>query len=182
MYTTPSIADMVEGIIVSLNADILPELQSQKAQTCAIMMQTLLQCIAQLAPVQQQLMAAEHNEMTAALRDVAAIVGESSGAEAERIRQRAQTLGARPDTAPIPSYDEIATDHRELSQGLIETLDDLDGLIRGGNSTGEAALTRFASTSARAPSRSTGRSSWGRGWPGGGSGFSIRDFRFSIGD
>jgi hypothetical protein len=143
MYTTPSIADMVEGIIVSLNADILPELQSQKAQTCAIMMQTLLQCIAQLAPVQQQLMAAEHNEMAATLRDVAAIVGESSGAEAERIRQRAQTLGARPDTAPIPSYDEIATDHRELSQGLIETLDDLDGLIRGGNSTGEAALTRL---------------------------------------
>jgi len=143
MYTTPSIQDMVEGIVVSLNADILPELQSQKAQTCAIMMQTLLQCIAQLAPVQQQLMAAEHNEMTATLRDVAAIVGESGGPEAERIRERAQTLGARPDTAPIPSYDEIATDHRELSQGLIETLDDLDGLIRGGNSTGEAALARL---------------------------------------
>jgi len=105
MYTTPSIQDMVEGIVVSLNADILPELQSQKAQTCAIMMQTLLQCIAQLAPVQQQLMAAEHNEMTATLRDVAAIVGESGGPEAERIRERAQTLGARPDTAPIPCFD-----------------------------------------------------------------------------
>lgn len=143
MYTTPSIADMVEGILVSLNNDILPDLQSQKAQTCAIMMQTMLQCIAQLAPVQQQLMAAEHNDMTATLRDIAAIVGESGGEAAGRIRTRAQTLGARPDTTPIPTYDEIATDHRELSQGIVDTLDDLDELIRGGNETGEAALQRL---------------------------------------
>jgi len=143
MYTTPSIGDMVEGILVSLNNDIVLELHSAKAQTCAVMMQTLLQCIAQLAPVQQQLMAAEHNEMTATFRDVAAIVGESSGAGADRIRERAQTLGALPDTAPIPSYEEIATDHRDLSQGLIATLDDLDELIRAGNTTGEAALQRL---------------------------------------
>lgn len=143
MYTTPSVQDMIEGIIVSLNNDILPELRSQKAQTCAVMMQTLLQCIGQLAPVQQQLMAAEHNAMTATLRDVAAIVGESSGAAADRLRQRAATLGARPDTAPIPSYDAIATDHRELSQGLVETLEDLDELIRCGNGVAEAALLRL---------------------------------------
>jgi hypothetical protein len=47
MWTSPSTAELIQGIILTLNKEIMPELQSEKAQTSAVMMQVLLQCIAQ---------------------------------------------------------------------------------------------------------------------------------------
>jgi len=143
MLTTPSIAEVIDGIQISLARDIMPEVKSANAQTCVVMIQALLQTIAQRVPVEQQLMAAELNEMTAALRDVAGLIGSSSGSAAESIRDRAKTLGGRPDVPPVPSFDEVNTTHRELSQAIVDSLADIDVLLRAGQSDAEPALARL---------------------------------------
>lgn len=143
MLTTPSIAEVIDGIQISLARDIMPEVKSQNAQTCVVMIQALLQTIAQRVPVEQQLMAAEMNEMTATLRDVAGLIGAAGGSAGESIRSRAQTLGAREDLPAIPSYEDVNAAHRELSQGIVDSLTDVDVLLRAGNSEAEAALTRL---------------------------------------
>ena len=143
MLTTPSIADVIEGIQISLARDIMPEVKSQNAQTCVVMIQALLQTVAQRVPVEQQLMVAETNEMTATLRDIAGLLGSSGGSAADNIRSRAQTLGGRADMPAMPSYEEVNSTHREVSQGIVDTLGDLDVLLRGGNSEAEGALTRL---------------------------------------
>ena len=143
MLTTPSIAEVIDGIQISLVRDIMPEVKSQNAQTCVVMIQALLQTIAQRVPVEQQLMAAELNEMAATLREVASLIGSSSGGAAESIRGRAKTLGGREDVPPIPSFDDVNAAHRELSQGIVDTLADVDVLLRAGNREAEGALARL---------------------------------------
>ncbi len=143
MLTTPSIADVIEGIQISLARDIMPEVKSQNAQTCVVMIQALLQTIAQRVPVEQQMMVAEMNQMTATLRDVSALLGASAGDAAESIRSRAKTLGGGEDVPAIPSYEEVNGTHRKLSQGIVDTLEDLDTLLRSGNAEAEGALTRL---------------------------------------
>ena len=143
MLTTPSIAEMIDGIQISLARDIMPEVKSANAQTCVVMIQALLQTIAQRVPVEQQLMAAELNEMTAALRDVAGLIGSLSGSAADSIRSRATTLGGRENLPPIPSYDEVNAGHRELSQAIVDSLADVDVLLRAGNREAEGALARL---------------------------------------
>ncbi|MCZ2107997.1 MAG: hypothetical protein LC118_00235 [Dehalococcoidia bacterium] len=143
MYTSPSIAEVIDGVIASLNRDVMPELQSQKAAVAVIMMQTLLEGVKQRVPIEQQMMAAEHNQMTAVYREMAQSIGSATGPEAERIRARAATLGAYPDLPQIPAFDDLARAYRELSQGLVDSLDDLDRLIRAGNAGAEAALEQM---------------------------------------
>ena len=143
MLTTPSIAEVIDGIQISLARDIMPEVKSQNAQTCVVMIQALLQTIAQRVPVEQQLMAAELNEMAATLREVASLIGPSSGGAAESIRGRAKTLGGREDVPPIPSFDDVNAAHRELSQGIVDSLADVDVLLRAGNREAEGALARL---------------------------------------
>ena len=143
MLTTPSIAEVIDGIQISLARDIMPEVKSQNAQTCVVMIQALLQTIAQRVPVEQQLMAAELNEMAATLREVASLIGSSSGGAAESIRERGQTLGGREEVPPIPSFDAVNAAHRELSQGIVDTLADVDVLLRAGNREAEGALARL---------------------------------------
>ena len=55
------------------------------------MMQSILQGIRQLLPVYDQYLAEEHNQMMGVLRDVAATIGDSPGAAADRIHDRAAT-------------------------------------------------------------------------------------------
>lgn len=143
MLTTPSIAEVIDGIQISLARDILPEVKSANAQTCVVMIQALLQTIAQRVPVEQQMMAAEMNDMTATLRDVAGLIGPATGGAADAIRGRATSLGGREDIPPIPSYEEVNTAHREISQAIVDTIGDLDVLLRAGNSEAEGALTRL---------------------------------------
>jgi hypothetical protein len=142
MYTTPSPDDLLEGVILSLQNDILPMVPNAKAQAAIGMMQAVLQTVRQTIPVYQQLLADEHNAMTRVLRDVAGIVGETPGPAADALRQRAQTLGARPD---LPAPDELAgvmAAHRELTESLVATVVDIDALQREGHIAGDAALTR----------------------------------------
>lgn len=141
MYSTPSIADVIEGIQVSLQNDILPEVHSQNAQVAVVMIQALLQTIVQRYPVEQQLMAAEHNDMAQTLRDVAAIVNSPSEA-AISIRKRGEALGSRPDYPAIPTNAEIVDSHRELSQAIVDTITDLDTMLRDGDEVAGKALQR----------------------------------------
>lgn len=142
MYVKPSVGDFLDAVSVTLAKEIGPELQTEKAQITLAMIQTILQCAKQIAHAEQQIMASEHNEMTELFRDVGAIVGESSGADADRLRSRARDLGSREDLAPIPSWEDLSGAYNELSAAVVSTLEDVDGLMRGGNPAGEEALTR----------------------------------------
>lgn len=142
MFSVPSIADVIEGIQVSLQNDIMPEVHSQNAQVAVVMIQAMLQTLVQRYPVEQQLMAAEHNEMAAVLRDVAGMINGSTCEAATAVRKRGESLGARPDYAPIPTNDDIVASHRELSDAIIATMTDLDAMIREGDEAAERALAR----------------------------------------
>jgi hypothetical protein len=143
MYTKPTMEDFLDAVSVCLVNDIMPELQSEKAQVAVAMMQGLLQTARQVCHVEQQLMAAEHNEMAAMFRDIGAIIGESAGAEADRIRARSQELGARADMPEIPRWEDLSAAHRELSQGVVDTLTDLDTMLTGGSAAAQDALLRL---------------------------------------
>lgn len=142
MYVKPTVDDFLDAVSITLAKEIAPELQTEKAQISLAMIQTILQCAKQIAHAEQQILAAEHNEMTAMFRDVGAIIGESSGPDADRLRARARELGSREDLAPIPAWEELSSTYNELSAAVVATLEDVDGLIRGGNPAGQEALIR----------------------------------------
>lgn len=142
MYSIPSIADVIEGITASLSKDIMPEVHSQNAQVAVVMIQAMLQTLVQRYPVEQQLMAAEHNDMAQVLRDVAGMVKGASSDAAEAIRKRGETLGSRADLPALPGNAEIVAAHRELSEAIIETMTDLDTMLRAGDESAGPALAR----------------------------------------
>ncbi len=138
--TSPSIDQMLEGVIISISTDIVPNLVNPKAHASAQMMQSILQGIRQLLPVYDQYLAEEHNQMMDVLRDVAATIGESSGPAAERIRDRAATLGQGAEV-PIPlDRDAVMAAHRALGLALQANMIDLDELQRAGDADADAAL------------------------------------------
>jgi hypothetical protein len=138
--TSPSIDQLLEGVIISISTDIVPNLVNPKAHATAQMMQSILQGVRQLLPVYDQYLAEEHNQMMGVLRDVAATIGESSGSAADRIRERAATLG-QGDEIPIPlDRDAVMVAHRELGLALQADMIDLDELQRAGDSDANAAL------------------------------------------
>ncbi len=143
MYTRPGVGDLIDGVIASLMRDVMPELTSQKAVVALVMAQSLLEGVKQRVPIEQQLMASEHNQMTALYREMAATLASAPGEAAERVRQRSAELGARADLPVMPAYDDLAAAYRELSQGLVDTLEDLDRLIRDGSQEAETALTQM---------------------------------------
>jgi hypothetical protein len=71
---------MLEGVLISISTDILPNVVNPKAAASAQMMQSIIQGIRQLLPVYDQYLAEEHNQMMGVLRDVAAAIDGSSGA------------------------------------------------------------------------------------------------------
>ncbi len=140
MFTTPSPDDMIEGVIAALQNEILPFVTNPKAQAAVLISQAILQMARQTIAAHDSQVLDEHNSMTAVLRAVAEAIGDTSGPAADAIRQRASTLGARPDYSPFPDMAEAAQQHRELSQGLVDTLQDLDLLQRSGIGVADAAL------------------------------------------
>jgi uncharacterized protein YbjQ (UPF0145 family) len=138
--TSPSIDQMLEGVLISISTDIIPNLVNPKAHASAQMMQSLIQGVRQLLPVYDQYLAEEHNQMMEVLRDVAGTIGGSSGEAADRIRDRAATLGAGEDV-PIPlDREAVMSAHRELGFALQQTMIDLDELQRAGNTDADAGL------------------------------------------
>lgn len=131
---------MLEGVIISISTDIVPNLVNPKAHASAQMMQSILQGVRQLLPVYDQYLAEEHNEMMEVLRDVAATIGESSGQAADRVRDRAATLG-QGDDVPIPlDRDAVMAAHRALGLALQANMIDLDELQGAGDTEANAAL------------------------------------------
>jgi len=131
---------MLEGVLISISADIIPNVVNPKAHASAQMMQSIIQGIRQLLPVYDQCLAEEHNQMMEVLRDVAERLGATSGDAADRIRERASTLGAG-DEVPIPlDRDVVMAAHLELGTALQATMIDLDELQRDGNADADAGL------------------------------------------
>ena len=128
MNTSPSIDDLLAGVIIAIETDIVPELQTMKGHATAQMMQSLLQGVRQLLPVYDACLTDEHNAMTAVLRDGAAAIDGATGEAADRIRERAATLGRWPDRPAPPDRADVVEAHRALGQALTDTLRDLDEL------------------------------------------------------
>lgn len=142
MNTSPSIDDILEGLIVALQNEIVPHLSNAKSVATAMMMQSLIQQVRQVLPMLDASIAAEHNEMTRTLREVAGLLNGIEGPEADRIRERAASLGAFPDV-PIPVDPAPArAAHAQLGYGLQDTIADLDVLQRAGHSAADVALQR----------------------------------------
>jgi ElaB/YqjD/DUF883 family membrane-anchored ribosome-binding protein len=143
MYTNPTPSDLLEGVIVALQSDVLPNVTTQKAAVSVVMMQSIIQQVRQMIPGYLQTLAREHNEMTETLRDMAALLGETPGPEAARVRERASAALSREPFATLPAQEEVMAAHRSLSQDLVACVRDLDIVIREGNASGEDALQRM---------------------------------------
>lgn len=143
MNTVPSVDDLLEGFIIALNNEIMPFLNNPKAIATAAMMQSLLQEVRQVLPIFDKTIAKEHNQMTLTLREVAAKLEGISGAEADRIRDRAATLGALTDVAIPADQAPVREDHQKLGYALQDTISDLDVLQRAGETKADEALLRL---------------------------------------
>jgi len=140
MYTRPSIVDLLNAVMASLTHDIAGNLEGNHAKTCLSMAQVLLQCAIQRVQSELPQLLTEHNEMVALYREVADTLGDSTAAAAARVRKRGEQLGSRSDLSLPFSQEEVAEAHHMLSNELISTLDDLDELIRTGDTRATAAL------------------------------------------
>ena len=140
MITSPSIDDMIEGVIIAIGNEMLPYLDNERAQATAVMAQSVLQGVRQLLEVQDEHLALDHNEMTAALRGAAEALGDVEGSVADRVRGRAATLGAAPDVGPPPDREAIIEQHRALGSAMEACLIDLDELQREGVKSADAAV------------------------------------------
>lgn len=138
--TAPTADDILEGVILAIETDIVPALANPKAHATAAMIQALLQSLRQQLPVVDGYMVEEHNDMLRVLRETAAALGDISSPAADRIRDRADTLGAGPDRPPLPDLDELRAAHRELGQALEADMLDLDELQRAGETRADEAL------------------------------------------
>lgn len=141
MITTPTIDDLLEGVIMALETDVMPAIDQPKAQATVQMMQSLLQGIRQILPEYEATLVREHNEMNAALRDAAAALAGVGGPEADRLRARAEGLGAEPDLPALPDKEEIRAAHRARTEAVRDCLYDLDALQREGVSEADDSLT-----------------------------------------
>ena len=140
MMTKPLVDDLLEGLIVALENEIIPFISSPKAQSTGLMMQSIIQEIRQILPVFDTYIAIEHNQMTQVLKDMSAAIEGVSGPEADRIRDRAKSLGSRPDVVVPQDQIPIRASHRELGFALQDNMTDLDVLQRAGETKADAAL------------------------------------------
>lgn len=140
MNTSPTVDELLEGLIVALGNEVMPFVSSPKAQATVLMMQSLMQQIRQALPVYDVHIAEEHNSMTRTLREIADALSGIDGPEADRIRDRASRLGALPDV-PVPQDPApVRQAHRTLGYALQDTMVDLDALQRAGNQQADHGL------------------------------------------
>jgi hypothetical protein len=140
MFTSPSVDDLLDGLISALQDDIVPNVTNAKAYATALMMQSVIQQIRQVLPVQAGYLVDEHNAMTKVLRDTADALGHAAGDEADRVRARAAELGDRADLPTPLATDALASAHRELTSAIVANMTDLDVLQRAGDERADASL------------------------------------------
>ncbi len=139
MNATPGVDGLLEGVIAGIGNELMPYLSNEKAQATAAMMQSLLQGVRQMIPVYGTYLIEEHNDMTATLRRASELLTGVPGAEADRIRARAATLGQYVDIPLPPDRAEVERVHTELGRALEASIADLDVLQRAGGSDVAAA-------------------------------------------
>jgi hypothetical protein len=138
MNSSPGLDGLIEGVIFAIRDDLMPNLDP-KSQATAAMMQSILQGVRQILPVYDAAMIEEHNDMTRTLREAAAQLADVGGAEADRIRERAATLGQLADLPAPLDRDVVAAAHTELGRALETTIADLDVVQRAGGTDAAAA-------------------------------------------
>ena len=75
MNTSPSIDDLLEGVIKVLGEEVPPAVTGAKPQASTAMAMSLLQTVRQLLPVYDEYLVEEHNDMISVLADTAAALG-----------------------------------------------------------------------------------------------------------
>lgn len=140
MITSPSIDQILEGVLIALDEEIAPAIGNPKALATIQMIQSMLQGVRQTLPVMDAQLVDEHNDMIRTLRDTAAALGDAAGPAADRVRERGATLGAR-DSLPEPlDRDALVAAHLELGEALEATFFDLDELQRAGVGSADEAV------------------------------------------
>jgi hypothetical protein len=140
MNSSPSVDQILEGVILAIDDEILPALGNPKACATAQMMQSLIQAVRQMLPVLDEQLVDEHNDMIRTLRDTAAALGDATGDAADRIRGRADTFGTWAELpAPMDRGAALAA-HDELGRAIETTFYDLDELQRAGVATADEAV------------------------------------------
>lgn len=142
MNNSPNIDDLIEGVILAIGDEILPNLAaSPKAQATAAMAQAVLQSVRQMLEVAETNLTLDHNEMTAAFRQMNEDLADATGDAADRVRERCAQFDALPDLPEPPDWEAIRATHLELGRALEASMSDLDELIRAGEPGADAALT-----------------------------------------
>jgi hypothetical protein len=140
----PSIDDMIEGVMLAIQDELVPYLSNEKAVAAAAMMTSVLQGVRQLLPVRLAAQIEEHNDMTRTLREVARLLDGVTGPEADRIRERVAAHGHLPDLPPPPDTDAVERAHHHLSRALEASIADLDVIQRAGGPDGAVADAALA--------------------------------------
>ncbi len=140
MNTSPSNDQLLEGVILALQDEIVPHLANPKALATIQMMQSLLQGVRQTLPVVDAYLVDEHNDMITTLKDAADALGGAEGDAADRIRERAATMGQRAPLPAPPDGIELVASHRELTTAIESTFRDLDELQRGDVASADDAV------------------------------------------
>ncbi len=139
MNTSPGPDGLLEGVIIGLQEEVLPFLSNEKAHATVAMMQSILQGVRQMLPVYDAYLVDEHNSMTATLRSAAAALQDVLGPEADRMRERADTLGQIADLPAPADRAALIDTHTRLGRALEASILDLDVLQRAGGAPAVAA-------------------------------------------
>lgn len=140
MISSPSVDQILEGVLMSIEDEIVPSLDNPKAHATAQMIQSLLQGVRQLLPVLDQQLVDEHNDMIRTFREAAEALGDATGPAADRMRERCATLGAKSELPPPMDRAAALAAYDELSRGLEASFRDLDELQRAGVESADASL------------------------------------------
>lgn len=140
MNTSPSVDSILEGLIMAIDDDIIPALVNPKAHASAQMIQSLLQGLRQTLPVMEASLVEEHNDMIRTLHDAGAALGDATGPAADRVRERAATLGSWSDLPAPLDRDEVIAAHTELGRAIEASFRDLDELQRDGVASADEAV------------------------------------------
>ena len=135
MNTSPSIDDLLAGVIQALGDEVLPALTDAKAQATAAMSQSLLQTVRQLLPVFDQCLVEEHNDMIEVLQNASAALDGVDADAARRIGELAASEGARETIPAPPDRDAVIAGHRALTTALGDVIRESVelGVNEGGN-------------------------------------------------
>jgi hypothetical protein len=135
----PTIDDMIEGVMLAIQDELVPYLSNDKAVAAAAMMTSVLQGVRQLLPVRLAAQIEEHNDMTRTLREIGRLLQEVRSPEADRIRERVAAHGHLPNLPPPPDLAAVERAHHRLSRALESCIADLDAIQRAGGPDGAAA-------------------------------------------